>query len=70
MAGATTIEIKEAAGHKTMSQAPWYAQLSPKHKQSVVDRIADTLTESKIAGCRRRDHAKHAPASSGKKGAK
>jgi hypothetical protein len=46
MAGATTIEIKEAAGHKTMSQAARYAHLSPKHKQFVVDRIAVTITES------------------------
>lgn len=46
MAGATTIEINEAAGHKTMSQAARYAHLSPKHKQSVVDRIAVTIAES------------------------
>ena len=46
MAGATTIKIKDAAGHKTMSQAARYAHLSPKHKQSVVDRIAVTITES------------------------
>lgn len=62
MAGETTIEIKEPAGHKTMSQAARYAHLSPKHKQSVVDRIAVTLTESKIAGCRRSHHTQHAPA--------
>src|SRR5580692_9374542 len=46
MAGETTIEIKEPAGHKTMSQAARYAHLSPKHKQSVVDRIAVTIAES------------------------
>lgn len=62
MAGETAIEIKEPAGHKTMSQGARYAHLSPKHKQSVVDQIAVTLTESKIAGCRRGDHTKHAPA--------
>jgi hypothetical protein len=62
MAGETTIEIKEPAGHKTMSQAARYAQLSPKQKLSVVDRVAVTLTKSKIAGCRRSDHTQHAPA--------
>jgi hypothetical protein len=46
MAGATTIEIKEAAGTQTMSQATRYAHLSPKHKRSVVNRIAVTITES------------------------
>lgn len=40
MAGATTREIMEAAGHKTMSQAARYSHLSPQHTQSVVDRIA------------------------------
>jgi len=44
MAGATTREIMEAAGHKTMSQAARYAHLSPQHTQSVVDRIAGTGT--------------------------
>lgn len=42
MAGATTREIMEAAGHKTMSQAARYSHLSPQHTQSVVDRIAGT----------------------------
>ncbi|HEU4982859.1 MAG TPA: site-specific integrase [Acidobacteriaceae bacterium] len=56
MAGATTREIMEAAGHKTMSQAARYSHLSPQHTQSVVDRIAGTRT----AGTQ---HApKHAPA--------
>jgi integrase len=41
MAGATTREIMEAAGHKTMSQAARYAHLSPQHTQSVVDRIVE-----------------------------
>jgi len=40
MAGATTCEIMEAAGHKTMSQAARYSHLSPQHTRSVVDRIA------------------------------
>jgi integrase len=40
MAGATTREIMEAAGHKTMSQAARYSHLSPQHTRSVVDRIA------------------------------
>jgi integrase len=44
MAGATTREIMEAAGHKTMSQAARYSHLSPQHTQSVVDRIAGTGT--------------------------
>lgn len=46
MAGATTREIMEAAGHKTMSQAARYSHLSPQHTQSVVDRIAGTGTEN------------------------
>jgi hypothetical protein len=40
MAGATTREIMEAAGHKTMSQAARYSHLTHQHTQSVVDRIA------------------------------
>jgi integrase len=40
MAGASTIEIKEAAGHKTLAMAARHSHLSPKHKQSVADRIA------------------------------
>lgn len=40
MAGATTREIMEAAGHKTVSQASRYSHLSPQHTRSVVDRIA------------------------------
>jgi integrase len=42
MAGATTREIMETAGHKTMSQAARYAPLSPQHTQSVVHRIVAT----------------------------
>jgi site-specific recombinase XerD len=41
MAGATTREIMEAAGHKTMAMAARYAHLSPRHTLSVVDRISD-----------------------------
>jgi hypothetical protein len=41
------IEIKEAAGHKKMSQAARYAHLAPRHKQSVVDRIVVTIAKSK-----------------------
>jgi integrase len=44
MAGATTREIMEAAGHKTISQAARYSHLSPQYTQSVVDRIAGTRT--------------------------
>jgi integrase len=40
MAGATTREIMEAAGRKTMSQAARYSHLSPQHTQSVVDWIS------------------------------
>jgi len=42
MAGATTREIMDGAGHKTMSQAARYYHLSPQHIQSVVDWIART----------------------------
>lgn len=56
MAGATTREIMEAAGHKTMSQAARYSHLSPQHTQSVVDRIAGTGT----AGTNRH-HNMHQP---------
>jgi len=42
MAGATAPQIMLAAGHKTLSQAARYTHLSPKHKQSVVNRIAGT----------------------------
>lgn len=45
MAGATTREIMEAAGHKTMSQAARYSHLSPQHTQSVVDRIVGTRAD-------------------------
>lgn len=44
MAGATSREIMEAAGHRTMSQVARYSHLSPQHTQSVVDRIAGTRT--------------------------
>jgi integrase len=44
MAGASTREIMEAAGHKTLSQAARYSHLSPQHTQTVVDRIAGTGT--------------------------
>jgi integrase len=46
MAGATTRDIMEAAGHKTMNQAARYYHLSPQHTQSVVDRIARTGTRN------------------------
>src|SRR5579862_9373529 len=56
MAGATTREIMEAGGHKTMSQAARYSHLSPQHTQSVVDRIAGNMH-------RKLQHApEHAPA--------
>lgn len=54
MERATTREIMEAAGHKTMSQAARYAHLSPDYTQSVVDRIARPRSGN--------EHApKHAP---------
>jgi len=56
MAGATTREIMEAGGHKTMSQAARYSHLTPQHTQSVVDRIAGNMH-------RKSQHApKYAPA--------
>ena len=40
MAGASTEEIQEAAGHKTIQMADRYSHLSPAHRLSVVERIA------------------------------
>lgn len=40
MAGASTKEIQEAAGHRTITMAARYAHLSPAHRLSVVERIA------------------------------
>jgi integrase len=40
MAGASTKEIQEAAGHKTISMSARYSHLSPAHRLSVVERIA------------------------------
>jgi integrase len=42
MAGATTREIMDAAGHKTEAMAARYSHLSPAHRTSVVDKISDT----------------------------
>jgi|ERR1035437_2748238 hypothetical protein len=47
MAGATIKEIQELAGHKTITMSARYAQLSPDHKLSVIDRIASTATRPK-----------------------
>lgn len=44
MAGASTKEIQEAAGHKTIAMAARYAHLSPAHKLSVVERISTMTT--------------------------
>ena len=41
MKGATTREIQDAAGFKTIAMAARYAHLSPSHRLSVVDRITD-----------------------------
>jgi hypothetical protein len=40
MVGASTKEIQEAGGWKTIAMAARYAHLSPAHKLSVVERIA------------------------------
>jgi site-specific recombinase XerD len=42
MAGASTLDIMHAAGHKHMAMAARYSHLSSAHKASVVDRIAGT----------------------------
>jgi integrase len=39
MAGASTREIMEAAGHKTITMSARYAHLSPQHTASVVERL-------------------------------
>ena len=44
MAGASTKEIQEAAGHRTITMAARYAHLSPAHRLSVVERIAGAST--------------------------
>jgi hypothetical protein len=41
MNGATIKEIQEAAGRKSITMSARYAHLTPKHKASVVDRIAN-----------------------------
>jgi integrase len=41
MAGATTLEIQQAAGHTTPAMAARYAHLSPKHRESVVERLVE-----------------------------
>jgi integrase len=40
MAGASTKDIQDAAGHKTIAMAARYSHLSPAHKKSIVDLIA------------------------------
>lgn len=42
MKGATIKEIQELAGHKTITMSARYAHLSPDHKLSVIERIAET----------------------------
>jgi integrase len=42
MAGASTKDIQEAAGHKTITMAARYSHLSPAHNRSVVDLITGT----------------------------
>ena len=42
MAGASTKDIQEAAGHRTITMAARYSHLSPAHNRSVVDLIAGT----------------------------
>ena len=42
MAGASTRDIQEAAGHKTITMSARYSHLSPAHNRSVVDLITRT----------------------------
>ena len=42
MAGASIKEIQEAAGHKTITMSARYSHLFPAHRQSAVERIAET----------------------------
>jgi integrase len=49
MAGASTKEIQEAAGHRTITMAARYAHLSPAHRLSVVERIAGVGTRNQHA---------------------
>lgn len=46
MAGASIKEIQEAGGWKTITMAARYAHLSPKHKESVVERLILPQTEA------------------------
>jgi integrase len=55
MAGASTKEIQEAAGHKTITMAARYSHLSPAHRLSVVERITG-------AGSKDEHAPQHAPA--------
>jgi hypothetical protein len=50
MAGATTKEIQDAAGLKTISMAARYAHLSPSHRLSVVERITDAAQKAQVPG--------------------
>lgn len=49
MAGATIKEIQEAAGHKSITMSARYSHLTPKHKASVVDKIASASLENEHA---------------------
>jgi site-specific recombinase XerD len=49
MAGASTKEIQEAAGHRTITMAARYAHLSPAHRLSVVERIAGKFSGNQHA---------------------
>ena len=48
MAGETDREIMEAAGHKTIAMAARYSHLSPRHQQSVVDRLVSLNEPTRI----------------------
>jgi integrase len=50
MAGASMKEIQEAAGHKSIAMSARYSHLSPKHKASVVERIAISNLENVHSG--------------------
>jgi hypothetical protein len=51
--GASTLDIMDAAGHKSMAMAKRYTHPSQKHKRSVVDLISDVAAPEQAP--------KHAP---------
>jgi integrase len=49
MAGATSKDIQEAAGHKTIAMAARYSHLSPSHRLSIVERISNSTPSKQHA---------------------